>query len=441
MVNFQPQLGNEQLTPVNQLVQEKPDLVRAMLEYIGQVRPETALEHLHRLTALHRDGRGQHLLDDVQLDEVRGAAATDVIKRLQETENRASEDRELDYVQGLTFNQIPEKEITWLWSGFMAAGTVVTLDGDPGQGKSTVMLDIAARVSTGQPMPGCDERRTPASIIIMSAEDDSESKIGPVLRLAGADKARIVNQPMKLDYDGPPTMITVKDIDILRREIVRTDAKLVIVDPLTGYLPSSRETDSHKDQDIRKVLGPLSQLANETSVCIVGIRHLNKTGGSNPLYRGGGSIAIGGGARTVIMAGAERDDETRHVLAVAKSNVGPRLPSITYYIETVPDDLGKLPRIRWGERGGYRAKELFAEPTPTSRLDEAKSFLEDHVLASDHEQPATQLFRDAARQGITERTLRRAMSGMPEIAAKQRTKQWCWGTREQHEKAAQMAKS
>jgi Bifunctional DNA primase/polymerase, N-terminal/AAA domain len=46
----------------------------------------------------------------------------------------------------------PEK-ITWLWEGMLAQGAIAFLAGDPGLGKSTVALDIAAIVSRGGSWP------------------------------------------------------------------------------------------------------------------------------------------------------------------------------------------------------------------------------------------------------------------------------------------------
>ncbi len=50
-------------------------------------------------------------------------------------------------------SQIRGDRIEWLWPGRFAFGRVHVLDGDPGLGKSTIALDIAARLSRGLPMP------------------------------------------------------------------------------------------------------------------------------------------------------------------------------------------------------------------------------------------------------------------------------------------------
>ena len=59
-----------------------------------------------------------------------------------------------------------------------------------------------------------------------------------------------------------------------------------------AYLPYG--TDSHKAQDIRRVLSRLAALADRTGCTVLLLRHLNKAKGGDPLYRGGGSIGIVG---------------------------------------------------------------------------------------------------------------------------------------------------
>jgi len=49
------------------------------------------------------------------------------------------------------FSDIPPGKPDWLWEGHIPRGMFVIIGGDPGQGKSAVGLDIAARISTGKP--------------------------------------------------------------------------------------------------------------------------------------------------------------------------------------------------------------------------------------------------------------------------------------------------
>ena len=81
--------------------------------------------------------------------------------------------------------------IAWLWPGYLAAGKLHVLDGDPGLGTSCLTLDLATRVSTGKRWPddaqGCD----PVGVLLLSAEDGLADTIRPRLDAASADVDRV----------------------------------------------------------------------------------------------------------------------------------------------------------------------------------------------------------------------------------------------------------
>jgi putative DNA primase/helicase len=54
----------------------------------------------------------------------------------------------------------------WLWTGYLAEGALAILDGDPGQGKSMLTLDLAARLSTGRAWPDDQSNPGPAPVWI-----------------------------------------------------------------------------------------------------------------------------------------------------------------------------------------------------------------------------------------------------------------------------------
>ena len=51
------------------------------------------------------------------------------------------------------YSDIVPTLVEWVWNGYIPAGMISLLDGDPGLGKSTFTLDLAARISTGRAMP------------------------------------------------------------------------------------------------------------------------------------------------------------------------------------------------------------------------------------------------------------------------------------------------
>ena len=85
----------------------------------------------------------------------------------------------------------------------------------------------------------------------MSAEDGLADTVRPRLDAAGADVTKVhAVDGVPVDADGtlrPPTLADV----LLEEAIHRTGARLLVIDVVMAYLPDG--TDSHKDQDIRRV--------------------------------------------------------------------------------------------------------------------------------------------------------------------------------------------
>src|SRR4051794_31114151 len=54
----------------------------------------------------------------------------------------------------VALSQVAPQPLRWLSPGRLAAGKLTILDGDPGLGKSTLLCELAARVSCGDPLPG-----------------------------------------------------------------------------------------------------------------------------------------------------------------------------------------------------------------------------------------------------------------------------------------------
>ena len=224
----------------------------------------------------------------------------------------------------------PER-VRWLWRGRIPLGKVTVLDGDPGLGKSTLMADIAARVTTARLLP--DDSRSaldnPASVLVLSAEDGAGDTIRPRLEAAGADLERVQIWHCNLDDDASEMLPSLpEDIGLLANLIQEHEVALVTIDPLMAYL--SANTHSFRDQDVRRALAPLAKVGEATGAAIVLVRHLNKAPGGAAIYRGGGSIGIIGAARSGLLVAKHPDDETRRVLASTKSNLGPPPPSLAY---------------------------------------------------------------------------------------------------------------
>lgn len=51
---------------------------------------------------------------------------------------------------------VVSKEVEWLWYPYIPYGKITIIEGDPGEGKTTLVLKLAAALSGGLPLP-CDD--------------------------------------------------------------------------------------------------------------------------------------------------------------------------------------------------------------------------------------------------------------------------------------------
>lgn len=304
---------------------------------------------------------------------------------------------------------VETERIRWLSRGRVAAGKITVLDGDPGLGKSTLLADLAACLTTGRPLPdGTPDR--PRGVVLLSAEDGLADTIRPRLEAAGADLGRVL--ALLTIPDGTPEGRFPElplDVPALRELVERIDAAMIVIDPLMAYLGSA--VNSWRDQDARRALAPLATMADETGAAVVVVRHLNKAQSANALYRGGGSIGIIGAARCGLLLAADPDDAERRILAPTKSNLARPPASLAFRL--VPVAGSDVARVQYEGDSSHTASALLAVPgddDERSERNETADWLRDELAAGPV--AAKEILRAARDAGIAERTLRRAKAGL-----------------------------
>jgi hypothetical protein len=239
--------------------------------------------------------------------------------------------------------------------------------------------------------------------VILSAEDGTADTIVPRLIAAGADLSRIVQlKGIRLDdYERPP--VFPSDLPALAEAVRAVEAAWVIVDPLVAYFGD--ETDTWKDQSIRRALYFLERFCEETGVGILGMRHFTKTASLNPLHLGGGSIGLIGAARVALLVAPDPDNTERRVLAESKNNLSRKPSSLMYELE----DCGEVARVKWLGDSPHSAQTLVAVPSNSEErgeLDDATDFL--RAALADGPRTVREVGADARAAGISQRTLERA---------------------------------
>jgi putative DNA primase/helicase len=232
---------------------------------------------------------------------------------------------------------VEQKEVRWLWPGRIPLGKLTVVAGEPGLGKSQLSLDVAARVTTGNPWPDGRGINQVGSVVLLSAEDDVEDTIAPRLVAAGAGLHRITMvQGVEVAIDDSTKkrrcFSLQSDLPALGEAIESfPDTRLVVVDPLSAYLGDS---NSHKDAEIRALLAPLADLAGKHGVAVLGVMHLNKNAGGKALHRVSGSLAFVAAARAAWLVSEDKANPKRRLFLPVKNNLAANGGGLAFGIVT-----------------------------------------------------------------------------------------------------------
>lgn len=334
-------------------------------------------------------------------------APTEETEHNKERKN-AMQNEELEIIR---MSEIQMREVKWLWYPYIPFGKLTIIQGDPGEGKTTFALRLAAACSTGRPMPGM-ESLSPFNVIYQSAEDGLEDTIKPRLTEAGADQERVIN----IREDKKSLHLLDSRIE---KAILQCDAKLLILDPLQGYL--GERIDMNRANEIREVMKAIGQVAQRTGCAIVLVGHLNKATGMSSAYRGLGSIDFRAAARSVLVVGRLRKNKNIRVIVHDKSSLAPEGKSLAF-------NLGNDDGFRWLDGyDGISAEDLLSgissqQETKTMQAEEIiRTMLEDGA-----EIPGEEIVKAAARRQISRRTVNEAKKNIAGIVSRKVGTKWMW---------------
>ena len=321
----------------------------------------------------------------------------------------------------LRADQVKSAPVAWLWPGWLARAKVHVFGGDPGAGKTTIALDLAAIITRGGRWPDGTMAEA-GDVLFWSGEDDIRDTLKPRLARAGADLSRMhfvagfSKDGRKQAFDPAQHMADLSEaIGAMQRPA------MLVIDPLVSAITG----DSNNNAETRRGLQPLADLAIERRVAVLGIHHLSKgTQGRKPLERITGSLAFGALARIVFFAarGEGKDDgsEPERLFVRVKSNIGPDGDGFRYALEQAPladDPSISASGIAWGAAVEGRAGDLLAqleglEPGKgdSPALSEAKGFLLDMLTGGP--MLTTALTAEAKGAGISPASLRRAKDAL-----------------------------
>jgi putative DNA primase/helicase len=296
----------------------------------------------------------------------------------------------------VSLSDVQPQPINWLWRERIAAGKLTMISGDPGNGKSFLTLDIAARVSTGSPWPD-GSPNSAGNVILISAEDDVADTVRPRLDACSADVRRI-SMMQGQRKNGKLVPFSLADVESLKNAVAQVgNVRMIVIDPISAYMSGA---DSHNNAEVRGLLAPLSQLAMDSGAAIVAVTHLNK-GQGRAMYRSVGSLAFVAAARASFLVSKDKDDDKRRLFLPIKNNIGNDQDGLAFSIVNGA--------VSW-ERGPVTITADAAMATepgrPPRRREDAAQWLNEQLVEGPVK--SAHLLARAGEIGISDNTLRRA---------------------------------
>ncbi len=211
------------------------------------------------------------------------------------------------------YSDVKAEPVRWIWYPYIAVGKITLLQGDPGGGKSTMMINLIAELSKGGATPDGKALGRPQRVIYQCSEDGLKDTIKLRFEDCGADCRNIgfINEDV---HDG----ITLDD-ERIREAIIEFNPQLVVIDPLQSYI--GNDSDLQVAVRARKLMRRLSLWASTYNCAFVLIGHLSKKEHSNDLYRGLGSIAVVGAVRSVLQVDRDEADRCIRTVRHIKCNI------------------------------------------------------------------------------------------------------------------------
>lgn len=317
----------------------------------------------------------------------------------------------------INMEQVEVEKIDWLLYPFIPFGKVTIVQGDPGEGKTTMVLQIIAKLTKGEAVlpSGSDESALeektmvlePVNVIYQTAEDGLGDTIKPRLLSAGADCSRVM---VIDDNDQALTMMDAR----LEEAIIQTKARLVVLDPIQGFLGT--DVDMHRANEIRPLMKRVAVLAEKYHCAIILIGHMNKNSNGKSSYRGLGSIDFQAAARSVLIVGRIKDEPEIRVVCHVKSSLAPEGKSIAFRLDK---DTG----FEWIGEYDISADDLLSGDSRGQKSRKAKEFLLE--ILADGGMAQKKIEEEAEKRGIKKKTLRNAKLEL-EIDSVKRGNQWFW---------------
>ncbi|WP_306141480.1 AAA family ATPase [Roseibium sp. MMSF_3412] len=305
------------------------------------------------------------------------------------------------------------KKINWFWDQFIPFGMTTVVEGDPGLGKSYLLMHLSASLTTGTKLP-TGKRIRPTDVVYCTTEDSYHYTFSPRIKALGGnpDKIWVQEKYSAMDDNGLQT---------LRSLVKRRKPGLIVLDPLFNYVPADR--NAYSPNEIRAIMGELNEIGESADAAVLLIRHLTKTKRDKQIYQGAGGIDVIGFARSAMRIEKHPDNPDLRLMVHLKWNLTTQSKSWVY--EVVKRDGEDLPVIVWRGQCDISIDDLGRDDNGEGPPPRRTAFEFLRAELANGPMPAKYLLEKAENEGIKKRTLDRAKSKLNVIVEQQKRK-WVW---------------
>ena len=239
-------------------------------------------------------------------------------------------------------DQFDAPALEFLWPGVLPRGQFVLLAGPPKAGKSTIAVDLAARLTTGAAWPNGAPGSSPSGVILVETEDP----VGVTqarLRAAGADMARVMLAGSPLDLSQPAGVAAIE-----RQRVKLKGASVLIISPVRLFFG---DMEARGQVDLRNRLAPLLSWALAQNITVLGLAHRESGKDGRSAEDVAGPRVFAQRARTVLSVLIDPADKSaksnpnaaRRILTTAGSNLAADTLELGYRIVSA----GESSRVDW----------------------------------------------------------------------------------------------
>jgi|SRR5579859_475584 putative DNA primase/helicase len=304
----------------------------------------------------------------------------------------------------------PEK-VEWIWQDILAKGKITLFAGEPGVGKSQLLLYIASVLSNGGKFHFAKTNVPVSKVLLIAGEDKMSDTVIPRLKALGADIGNIEHikgirrvDKNKRDYYEPISLDShIADLEDI---IIKGGYSAVIIDPISSYLGSA---DESRNKEIRAILAQITAVCERNNLIAILNSHFNKPSGNmakGAIYRVMGSIGFAAAARIVYAVVKDPDEKSRRLLIPIKNNIAQDENGFAYNIKLTnvqcEDFEISIGKVEWLNEIVTRSANEILNTTLESvpaKLNEAQDFL--LTLLKEGSVPVSKIRQLAEEQGIS----------------------------------------